>query len=143
MRRLCRKTRNKALDLPNITLTPFIDTVLVLLVVFMVTSPGKTSLPIQLITVPSVVATGPELNDKPVNKQQYTALVVSVNAQGKLFIDGVPTTEAHLRQGIMQGIGKSPIATVRIQTESASPSSLIHHVIDIIRQIHGVKIVFW
>lgn len=138
MKRICRKTRNRGIALPAITLTPFIDTVLVLLVIFMVTSPGKA---------PEILAsstlTQRSVPDKPVDNQKYKALVVFINAQGKIFVDGVPVQEIRLAQEITRGIQRSPITTVRIHSESSSPSSIVHKVIDTVRQIQGVKIVFW
>jgi biopolymer transport protein ExbD len=135
MRRIYRRTRIEEVSLPSITLTPFIDTVLVLLVIFMVTAPGKA---------PELVPTLEQKPlDKPSDNHKYKALVIFVDAQGKVFIDGAPVSEAHWAQQIATGIQQSPIMTARIHAEPSSPSATLYKVIDIVRRIEGVKIVFW
>ncbi len=70
-----RKRRHQAMS--EINVTPFVDVMLVLLIVFMVTAPLLTvGVPLDLPETKSTTVQG---NDEP--------LVVSVNVEGRLFLE--------------------------------------------------------
>src|SRR5271155_4863215 len=74
--RQARAGRRRARLVSEINVTPFVDVMLVLLVIFMITAPLLTAaVPVDLPRTQAAQATG---QDEP--------LVISVNAEGKLFL---------------------------------------------------------
>ena len=74
MRRKNRKKRVRRFELPEVSLTPLIDTALTLLVIFMITAPiVQNGIHVQL----------PQGNSKEVGNQQE--LVITVSKDEKMF----------------------------------------------------------
>jgi biopolymer transport protein TolR len=79
-----RKRRHRAMS--EINVTPFVDVMLVLLIVFMVTAPLLTvGVPLDL---PKTKATTVQGNDEP--------LVISVDAAGQVFLEDLPVEMENL-----------------------------------------------
>lgn len=110
--------------MPTITLTPLIDTVLVLLVMFMITGPGKT---------PVV----------PDTSKNYQAVVLHIGQTGALSLDGKAVKDAQLTSEAVKRFETLPLKVVRICADPLAPLPLVHKVIDTMRYIDGVRIVFW
>jgi len=70
------KTNKKRKRLYDINVTPFVDVVLVLLIIFMVTSPLLNSVDVNLPKTSSQLL---ELKNKP--------LMLAVNKEGEMFVD--------------------------------------------------------
>ena len=80
--------RGKRAPLADINVTPLVDVMLVLLIIFMVTAPMMTQgVDIQL----------PETTAKPL-KQTEKPIVVEVNAQGDIYLDRVKGNHKLLKQ---------------------------------------------
>jgi biopolymer transport protein ExbD len=135
MRRLQRATRHKSADLPVITLTPLIDTVLVLLIVFMVTTPTKIRLPTPLPPQKPIV-------EKNKDDEKYKAVIVAIDESGALFVDGQQVQEKKLAEKLAQSFEKSPLKAVRLDA-AAAPSKAFYQVIDMLRKMDDVKIIIW
>jgi biopolymer transport protein ExbD len=93
--------------LSEINVTPLVDVMLVLLVVFIVTAPLLTnSIPINL---PKTEAVAPP--------EQKDPLVVSIDGQGKLFIDKDEIQAELLEFNLAQAKAKDPEVRVQLQAD--------------------------
>ncbi len=108
----------------SINITPFVDVVLVLLVVFMVASSYivKESIEVDL----PKAATGGETLD--------TTLSLVVNAEGALYLNGEPTTEAAIAERCRAAAKADENAQAIIAADKATPHGKVVRLIDLIRQ---------
>ena len=72
------RTRNKHRPMAEINVVPYIDVMLVLLIIFMVTAP---------MLMQGVKVDLPEASADPVENQDSEPVIVSVNAGGQLFLN--------------------------------------------------------
>ncbi len=91
-----RSGRGRYRPLAEINVTPLVDVMLVLLIIFMVTAPLMTS---------GVTVDLPKTNATPLNNDSEP-LTVSVNAQGKVFLQDQETELADI-VGKLQAISKN------------------------------------
>ncbi len=114
----------------DINITPFVDVVLVLLIVFMVASSYivKESIEVDL----PKAATGGETLD--------TTLSLVVDAQGALFLNGEPTTEAAIAERCRTVSKADENAQAIIAADKATPHGKVVRLIDLIRQNGVLKV---
>ena len=89
-----RRTRRGARRAPmaEINVTPFVDVMLVLLIIFMVTAPLLVSgVPVEL----------PESSAKPLD-QKDEPLEISIDKEGQVFLDSQPVSEGELSARLEQ-----------------------------------------
>ena len=72
------KTRNKHRPMAEINVVPYIDVMLVLLIIFMVTAP---------MLMQGVKVDLPEANADPVDNQDSEPVIVSLKSSGELFLN--------------------------------------------------------
>lgn len=72
------RSRSKRRPMSEINVVPYIDVMLVLLIIFMVTAP---------MLMQGVKVDLPEASADPVENQDSEPLIVSIDAQGKLFLN--------------------------------------------------------
>jgi biopolymer transport protein TolR len=72
------RTRNKRKPMADINVVPYIDVMLVLLIIFMVTAP---------MLMQGVKVDLPEASADPVENQDAEPVIVSVDASGQLFLN--------------------------------------------------------
>lgn len=72
------RNRNKHRPMAEINVVPYIDVMLVLLIIFMVTAP---------MLMQGVKVDLPEANADPVENQDSEPVIISVNASGELFLN--------------------------------------------------------
>lgn len=82
-----RGGRGRRAPMAEINVTPFVDVMLVLLVIFMVTAP---------LMIAGVPINLPDSRAKPVDSEQPEPIQLSINADGEIFIDDAPVTQAAL-----------------------------------------------
>jgi len=79
--------RSRGTPMSEINVTPFVDVMLVLLIIFLVTAPLLTSgVPLDL----------PETNAKPLDQPEKAPVQISIRSSDELFIDDTPVTMAEL-----------------------------------------------
>jgi biopolymer transport protein ExbD len=112
-------------SITGINVTPLVDVVLVLLVVLMVTATylASRSIPVDL----PKAQTG-ETTSAP--------LTVSLTQAGSLYVDGVPSSEAELRQKLAAARQRDPELRAVIAADGAVPHRRVIGVIDLLRQEH-------
>jgi biopolymer transport protein TolR len=82
-----RGGRGRRAPMAEINVTPFVDVMLVLLVIFMVTAP---------LLVAGVPINLPDSRAKPVDSESPAPIQLSINAEGQIFIDDQAVTSAAL-----------------------------------------------
>lgn len=82
-----RGGRGRRTPMAEINVTPFVDVMLVLLVIFMVTAP---------LMIAGVPINLPDSRAKPVDSEQPEPIQLSINAEGEIFIDDMRVTQAAL-----------------------------------------------
>lgn len=109
----------------GINVTPLVDVVLVLLVVLMVTATylASRAIPVDLPTGKTGEAT-------------TAPLTVSLTKAGTLYVDGVPASEAELRQQLVSARRRDPELRAVIAADGAVPHRRVIGIIDLLRQEH-------
>lgn len=135
MARLRRRAAHKKPVLPEVTLTPLIDTVLVLLVVFMITTPLlHNSISIELPTSST--------NDgKPADAVVEEPITVSIDKARVLYIDGVKVAKESFFNELEKKLAGKKDTVVYVHADSAIPYGTVISVVDDIKYLGGVKYV--
>ena len=107
----------------GINITPFVDVVLVLLVIFMVTAPiiAKDILNLHL---PKTATT---------DSKSMSNIAVAVNKQGQLLLNGMLTTEENLRAQVIETIKTRPDTQAIISADTGTEYGNVVRAIDIIK----------
>lgn len=86
-------TRSKRKQIAEINIVPYVDVMLVLLVIFMITAPLMTH---------GVNVTLPQAKAKPLAHNDNIPVVVSVNKEGKLFLNIAQNPARPIKPEILQ-----------------------------------------
>jgi biopolymer transport protein TolR len=110
------RTRNKRKPMSEINVVPYIDVMLVLLIIFMVTAP---------MLMQGVQVDLPEANADPVENQDSEPVIVSVNAAGELFLnlgqEDQVLSLATIRDRVAAVMRRSPEKPVLVWGDRAVP----------------------
>lgn len=128
MSRIMRKRRRSASTIPEITLTPLIDTALTLLVIFMVTSP--------------LINNGIKI-DLPKGSMQETKglqedLVVHIDKQLQVFINGNQVKRDQLITQVKNKIGSQRNKTVFVKGDGKVEYQEIIAIVEEIKTVGGI-----
>lgn len=109
--------------LSSINVTPFVDVVLVLLVIFMVTAPmiAKDLIDLKL---PSAKST---------DRKALTEFGVAINRQGVILVNGQPRSEEGLRQEVAMALTNDKNVQALISADEEAAYRHIVKVIDILK----------
>ena len=119
-----RLERRKA-DAPisDINMTPLIDVMLVLLVIFMITAPlMTTSLKLDLPRTEGA---------RPSDSALF--LAVAINEQGQLFIGDEPATAEQLLQRAREAAQRDPLTEVQLRADSRVPYGRVAELIGLVQ----------
>ncbi len=127
---ITRRRRKRKRGLPEVSLTPLIDTALVLLVIFMVTTPiMHNSLKIDL----------PEGNMKEEKDPAISSFVVSITQGDKIQLNG----KRYSLEGVLNELAKKVKTAkdkrVYVDCDKKVSSGMLIKVIDSIKYIAGVE----
>ena len=110
------RTRNKRKPMSEINVVPYIDVMLVLLIIFMVTAP---------MLMQGVKVDLPEASADPVENQDSEPVIVSVNAAGELFLnlgqEDQVLSLATIRDRVAAVMRRSPEKPVLVWGDRAVP----------------------
>ena len=101
--------RTEAPPMSEINVTPLVDVMLVLLVIFMLTAPLLTSA--VRLDLPSA--------DAPASNAASTALTLALNAQGGLFLNDRPVTPEQLRLRLQEVARAHPETELQLRADQA------------------------
>jgi biopolymer transport protein TolR len=110
------RNRNKHRPMAEINVVPYIDVILVLLIIFMVTAP---------MLMQGVKVDLPEANADPVENQDSEPVIVSVDATGQLFLNLGQEEQvlslATIKDRVAAVIRRSPKKPVLVWGDKAVP----------------------
>ncbi len=115
----------------GINVTPLVDIVLVLLVIFIVTARliAQQGIPMDL---PAAATAG----------AAQTIFTVSIDADGALYANGAPVTDAGLRPIASRLVGADPTLRTVVQADGRARHARVLHVIDELRLAGIARIAF-
>ena len=116
----------------EINMTPLIDVMLVLLVIFMVTAPLMTSS--LRLDLPRSDAATPSETPRP--------LLVSVDAQGRLYVGEERVDRDQLAQRAAEAAQADPRAEVQLQADKALPYGQVVELIGLLQKAGLSRIAF-
>jgi biopolymer transport protein ExbD len=150
-----RRRSARQVQLPTITLTPLIDTVLVLLIVFMVTSTGirvaqeqESSKNIEQTAAAkpseSAPAVAKETEAVPEVKQEHNSVFVRVNGKGLLFINQERVLRKNFKTSLAQALKKlkEPLKIVLLKFEQGVSLALVQEIKRMVHQAEGIHGVY-
>jgi biopolymer transport protein TolR len=123
---------DEAMPISDINITPFVDVVLVLLVIFMVTAPAlmKDVIGIQL---PKAASPDPKV---------MQMLSVAVTKQGQILMNGQVTTEDSLSTEVRSNVAKNPDLQVIISADQEAKHGDVVRAIDLVKTAGVSKFAF-
>ncbi len=124
--------RPGAEPMSDINMTPLIDVMLVLLVIFMITAPLMTSS--LKLDLPKTEGARP--SDAPV----FVAL--AVDAQGRLFVGDEPVTPQQLLERVRTAAARDPGAEVQLRADQAVPYGRVAELIALVQEAGLTRIGF-
>lgn len=131
MARFLRKRRSR-LTMPEVSLTPLIDTALTLLIIFMVTTPMMHN---------AIKINLPEGSAKDTGKDS-SDLVVYINEQGSLFFNGLPVTKDNLIPTIKRAMGNdAKKVPVFVKGDKKVIYDEVMKVVNQLREVGGIEYV--
>ena len=111
-------------ELSDINVTPFVDVVLVLLVIFMIATPTliQNSLKVELPKATSTDASSAK------------SLGIVVTKGGQILIEGTIASDADLQKRVREEIKTNPEVQALIAADAESQHKDLVHVIDLVKQ---------
>lgn len=119
----------------EINVTPLVDVMLVLLIIFMITTPLMNhKVKVQL---PEAV-----VQQKEEKKQQIPPITISVTEAGELFLNDEPATKQAIESRLSVEAQKTPQPPVQIRGDKTTPYRLINEVVKIAQAQGMAKVGF-
>ena len=116
----------------EINMTPLIDVMLVLLVIFMITAPLMTSS--LKLDLPKAEAGAPA--DEP------TAITIAIDAQGRLYFGDQPISRETLEQRVRDAAHRQPPPDVQLRADRRVPYGEVAELIALLQQSGLTRIGF-
>jgi biopolymer transport protein ExbD/biopolymer transport protein TolR len=116
----------------EINMTPLIDVMLVLLVIFIITAPLMTS---------SLKLDLPK-SDAGAASAAPAFIALALDAQGQLFIGDTPATPAQLAQQAAAAARRDPATEVQLRADSAVPYGRVAELLGLLQQAGLTRIGF-
>lgn len=132
MRRPNRYSRKQKAGLHDISMTPLIDVVLTLLIIFMMATP---------ILQNAIKVTLPRGNSQEDAAQQQNELIVSIDKQGDFYINNTKIAKAELIAEIKKMVGNDLEKTVYVKADTAISYGTVIELVDDIKFVGGIKYV--
>ena len=111
---MSRRRQNRRRAVADINVVPYIDVMLVLLIIFMVTTPLLSQ---------GVKVNLPKAAAKALTSKNQTPLIVNVNARGEYFLNTagkIPLTANRLTDRVQSALKRNPKRKVYVRGDSAA-----------------------
>ncbi len=125
------EAKKPAKPMSDINMTPLIDVMLVLLVIFMVAAPLMTS---------SLRLDLPQAEGAASEAQE--SLNLALDAQGQAFLDDQPLDEAALTQKLQQAAQRNAQTEVQLRADRAVPYGRVAELLSLLQKIGLTRIGF-
>ena len=99
----------------DINVTPLVDVMLVLLIIFMITAPMMTQ---------GVDVELPETTARPL-RQEQTPIIISINKNGKIYLNKTKTNQAMVKQQLLKMAKKGTDRSVLLKADKKVPYGLV------------------
>jgi len=119
----------------EINVTPLVDVMLVLLIIFMITTPLMNHK--VKVKLPEAV-----LEKKEEKKQSIPPVTISVTEAGSLFLNDEPTTKQAIESRLSVEAQKTPQPPVQIRGDKTTPYRMVSEVVKIAQQQGIAKVGF-
>jgi biopolymer transport protein ExbD len=119
--------------LADINVTPFVDVMLVLLIVFMVTAPMLAA---------GVKVELPKAEGLPPVEQRREPMILSVKADGSLFLGQEAVTSEALAQAVRLRLATQPDLTAHLRADAAVPYEKVLAAMAILSDAGAARIAF-
>jgi biopolymer transport protein TolR len=110
-------------EITSINVTPLVDVVLVLLIIFMVTA--------NFIVRETMEVDLPRAANAGETVQGLVAVVM--DRQGRLYLDGVEVSEEELRARVAESLKRDPETRAILSADQALPYGAVMHLIDVVK----------
>lgn len=110
-------------EITGINVTPMVDIVLVLLIVFMVTANFIVRETVE-VDLPHAANAGETVQG---------LLNIVLDKTGQLFADGAPVSEEVLSQSVADAVAKDPTTRAIISADQSLPYGRVMHLIDVVK----------
>jgi biopolymer transport protein TolR len=108
---------NQRTAMSEINVTPLVDVMLVLLIIFMVTAPMMQE---------GVTVDLPEAKGAPIQKEQKKEeIIIAISDKGKIFVNETEIAEDELVQRIVDTTTKSPDKEVYLRADKSVPYGIV------------------
>jgi biopolymer transport protein TolR len=126
---LMKKGRRRRYKMPEINLTPLIDTALTLLIIFIITAPMvQNGIKVDL----------PYGKSKEIGAQQE--LVITISKDGKLFFNSYPIDKKNLVESVQKALVQKENVPVYVRADEIVQYGKVIEIVDELKQA-GVKYV--
>ena len=112
------------LPMSDINMTPLIDVMLVLLVIFMITAPLMTS----ALRLDLPRAEGAQPSDAP------QAIELAIDAKGQLFVGDVAVDDAVLSERVAEAARSNPATEVQLRADRSVPYGRVAELIGLVQK---------
>ena len=119
----------------EINVTPLVDVMLVLLIIFMITTPLMNHK--VKVKLPEVV-----VEKKEEIKQPIPPITISVTEAGALFLNDEPTTKQAIESRLSVEAQKQPQPPVQIRGDKTTPYSMVNEIVKIAQAQGMAKVGF-
>ena len=123
-----RRRRGRTIDMPEISMTPLIDTSLTLLIIFMITTPIVNS---------SIKIDLPEGQAQEV-EQTSDLLVISLKESGGIYLNDDAITSENLEAELVQRMRKRSNKAVFVKADKGVSYGELYEFVDKIKLMEGV-----
>ena len=124
-----KRRRRKRFHMPEISLTPLIDTALTLLIIFIVTTPMvQNGIKVDL----------PQGKSKEVSNEQE--FVVTLNKSGQIFFNSYPVHQDQLAETVQKALGSKVNTPVYVRADETISYGKVIQIVDNLKQA-GVEYV--
>ncbi|NML16306.1 ExbD/TolR family protein [Azohydromonas caseinilytica] len=125
------ESKKPAKPMSDINMTPLIDVMLVLLVIFMIAAPLMTSS--LRLDLPQAEGTPSEAQD---------AISLALDAQGQRYLDEQPVDEAALKERLAQAARRNPQTEVQLRADRGVPYGRVAELLALLQEVGLTRIGF-
>ncbi len=129
-----KKTSGRDMVLPEISLTPLIDTALVLLIIFMIAAPLSKKDNGLLVELPNGT-----VKETPDDMKEDAAVIV--DARGKIGFNGTIVTQQQLLEKLAHMVKSNNQLTVHVKGDKGASYGTVVELVDAIKTVQGVRYV--
>ncbi len=128
------KSQSQRRDLPEVNLVPMMDVLMTILVFFIIISmTAQINQQAVEVSLPAIESGG-EAVDQP------DPMILQLDQQGKLFLEGEPMDQSQMVQAIQQYLGENPEGAVVLKADYELTYQTIVEVLGAMRDVGGSRV---